>query len=245
MKKEELIFKEIENSTYSIIFCHGILGTPHHFDFLVSLIPEGISYYLIKLDGHGKGVRDFSKASMKKWENQVSELIKYLKERNQKIIYVGHSMGTLFGIDEALKSNDIEQLFLLNPPLTWHYTFKTFCMNIAALFSTKKDDHQKKIEEDCSVTLSKNIFLYIGWIPRYLELFAKMRNIKRRIKDLKTPCIAYHSIKDELVSKNTLNYISKNKNIDFKILIKSGHYYYLENEKVEIESTFSSILKSL
>ena len=44
-----------------MLFVHGIVGTPRHFDFLIDVVPSTVSIYNILLDGHGYGVRDFSR----------------------------------------------------------------------------------------------------------------------------------------------------------------------------------------
>ena len=62
----------VENSPKALLFIHGILGTPNHFDPFMPLVPENLSVYNMLLDGHGKSVRDFTKTSMEKWENQVA-----------------------------------------------------------------------------------------------------------------------------------------------------------------------------
>ena len=68
MEHKEYI-KICDNSTTAILFIHGIVGTPNHFKEFVSLIPSSFSVYNLLLDGHGRGVKDFSKTSMQKWES--------------------------------------------------------------------------------------------------------------------------------------------------------------------------------
>ena len=41
---------------------------------LLSLVPDNISVYNVLLDGHGKGVKEFSKTSMKKWKKQIDDI---------------------------------------------------------------------------------------------------------------------------------------------------------------------------
>ena len=65
----------------AVLFLHGIVGTPNHFRAFVPLVPEDMSVYNMLLDGHGKGVRDFSHTSMEKWRNQVAGAVgELLKE---------------------------------------------------------------------------------------------------------------------------------------------------------------------
>ena len=77
MKHKEFI-RINDNSNTAILFIHGIVGTPNHFNDFVSLVPESFSAFNLLLDGHGKGVKDFSKTSMKKWETQVDSVVEEL-----------------------------------------------------------------------------------------------------------------------------------------------------------------------
>ena len=106
-----------DNSNIVILFIHGIVGTPNHFNEFVSLVPESFSVYNLLLDGHGKSVKDFSKTSMKKWEAQVASVVEKLSLTHEKIYIVAHSLGTLLAIDQAIKTKKVCKLFLLAVPL--------------------------------------------------------------------------------------------------------------------------------
>ena len=97
MNHSEYIRVSEDNKT-AILMIHGIAGTPDHFRDLVPLIPEGWSVYNILLEGHGKEVRDFGAASMKKWKAQVAARLEEIREKHDRIIIVTHSMGGLFAI---------------------------------------------------------------------------------------------------------------------------------------------------
>ena len=64
-----------EDATTAILYIHGIVGTPNHFNDFMPLIPKTFSVYNLLLDGHGKGVKDFSKTSMETWETQVASAV--------------------------------------------------------------------------------------------------------------------------------------------------------------------------
>ncbi len=85
----------IAGASSAVLFIHGIVGTPNHFDHFIPLVPEDVSTHNMLLDGHGKGVTDFSHASMKKWESQVAEAVEKLAETHERIYIVAHSMGSL------------------------------------------------------------------------------------------------------------------------------------------------------
>ena len=83
MMKSEYI--EVKDSKYTIIFVHGIIGSPVRFNDLYPLISDNFSYVKVVLDGHGKKAKDFSKTSLIKWEKQISDLLDSLKNKSQEI----------------------------------------------------------------------------------------------------------------------------------------------------------------
>ena len=107
-----------DNSNIVILFIHGIVGTPNHFNEFVSLVPKSISVCNLLLDGHGKGVKDFSNTSMKKWEVQVASVVEELSLMHEKIYIVAHSLGTLLAIEQAIINQKVCKLFLLAVPLS-------------------------------------------------------------------------------------------------------------------------------
>ena len=106
-----------KNANTALLFVHGIVGTPRHFDDFVNIAPKDVSILNILLDGHGKGVKEFSKTCMKKWEAQVDNAINTLALTHDNIYIVAHSMGTLFALNQAKTNKKIKGLFLLSVPL--------------------------------------------------------------------------------------------------------------------------------
>ena len=202
----------VESSEKAILFIHGIVGTPHHFDRFVYVVPDDISIYNLLLDGHGKGVRNFSRSSMKKWESQVQTAVDELASSHSQIYIAAHSMGTLFAIEQAVKSKRITKLFLLAVPLNLFLKPKMLSNSIKVFFNKiKPDDQAAKAAANCyGIERDWNIFHYIGWVPRYLELFRKINQTRNILDQLTTPCIAFQSSEDEMVSTKSSTTLSRN-----------------------------------
>ena len=216
----------------AVLFVHGIVGTPNHFAELVSRVPEGISGYNLLLDGHGGSVRDFSHTSMQKWEEQVKNAVDELCLTHSKIYIVAHSMGTLFAIDRAIENEAMNGLFLLAVPLKIAPKPR-MVSNLCKVYFDKirPEDEVAQAAKRCyGIAQDQNPFHYLGWLPRYLELFAKARKTRKRIQELKTPCRVYQSARDELVSISSVKELQKNKAISIIELKNSGHYYYEQND---------------
>ena len=228
----------------AVLFIHGIAGTPNHFGQFISLVPDSFSVYNLLLDGHGKGVQDFSNTSMKKWEAQVFAAVRTLSEAHDSIYIVAHSMGTLFAIEQAVANPKVKKLFLLAVPI------KLFLKPPAVVNSTKvlldkidPDDPIAVAAKKCyGIEGDKNLLKYVGWIPRYLELFQKIIETQHRLPELFTPCKAYQSYHDELVSRSSITYLESFGSITVTVLQHSSHYYYTEEDMAYLLNEFQSYI---
>ncbi len=234
--------RNVENSNTVVLFIHGILGSPDMFKKYIDLIPENWSVYNMLLDGHGKSVSDFAHTSMKKWKRQVDRAVYELSLKYDKIIIVGHSMGTLLAINASQKyPTKVKQLFLLAVPL------KIFLKPIATVTALKivfdevSDDDliAVSMRDGHSIKHEKNLFLYLSWIPRYLELFKESKSTRSRVKAINVPCNVYLSKNDDMVSVNSGKYFVDNPKVKVTVLEKSLHLYFPDDEMQFLLDEFS------
>ncbi len=243
MKHKEYV-RISDNSNTAILFIHGIVGTPNHFNEFVSLVPELFSVYNLLLDGHGKGVKDFSKTSMENWETQVASVVDELSLTHEKIYIVAHSLGTLLAIEQAINNQKICKLFLLAVPLSLSLKPKMAINSLKVYFDKiRPNDYEALAAKKCyGIGKDKNIFNYIGWIPRFFELFSKIRETRKIIKLLNTPCFVYQSKKDEMVSGQSIEYLKQNSYVSINELENSGHYYYDKTDWNYLITEFNKLL---
>jgi carboxylesterase len=235
----------IDTASVAILFIHGIVGTPDHFDKFISLIPDDVSIYNMLLDGHGKGVRDFSHTSMQKWEDQVTNAVTELSRTHEKIYIVAHSMGSLFAIDRGMDCEKVRGLFLLAAPIKLFLRPKMIRNSIKVYRNKiKPDDKEALAAKACyGIASDKNPFHYITWAPRYFELFAKIKRTRKRLSELDVPCSVYLSRRDEMVSVKSAVYLHENPHITVKWLESSGHYYYSDSDFVFLLNEFKRFIR--
>ena len=167
---------------------------------------------------------------MKKWETQVSSVVEELSITHEKIYIVAHSLGTLLAIEQAIKNKTVCKLFLIAVPLSLSLKPKMAINSLKVYFDKiSPNDREALAAKKCyGIGADKNLFNYVGWMPRFLELFAKIRQTRKVINVLNTPCLVYQSKKDEMVSKKSEKYLKQNTCITINSLKYSGHYYYDE-----------------
>jgi len=225
--------RELPGSTNAVLFIHGIQGSPDQFVPLYDSVPADWSIVNILLDGHGGGVRDFSRTSMDKWKSQVEKVTDELAARCERLVIVGHSMGTFFAMDTARRLPDkVSGLFLLCVPLVISLTPRA-CLNSMRVVLTSPPDKNPVIADArkaYSIERDMRLWRYLGWIPRYLELFKEAKRQRGLIAALKTPCRVCQAAKDELVSRRSEKNISANKGIALTVLPSSGHFFFPEED---------------
>lgn len=234
----------VEGSNTVVLFIHGILGSPDMFNKYIEQMPKEWSVYNMLLDGHGKTVTDFAHTSMKKWKSQVDHTVYKLSIKYEKIIIVGHSMGTLLAINATEKyPTKIKQLFLLAVPL------RIFLKPIAPLTALKvvfeevsdSDPIAVAMRDGYSVQPDKNLLGYLRWLPRYIELFKESRATRTRARMIDVPCNVYLSRKDDMVSVHSEKYFTENKRVKVSILENSLHMYFEESEMKFLLKEFNDV----
>lgn len=238
-------FKRIGEGRTAVLLVHGILGTPRHFDPFMPLIPEEYSVWNLLLDGHGKTVRDFSKSSMKKWERQVAAAVEELAQTHERILIAAHSMGTLFAIEQAIRQPKVTALYLLAAPLKIFVKSDMF-LNAAKVYLNRIDE-QKPLDVAAKNSLSMetdwNLIQYMGWVPRYLELFEKIRRTCVELPRLEKPCFAYQSAGDEMVAQGAAKQLARNPRIRVTVLENSRHFYYEQKDLEFLQKEFASFME--
>lgn len=234
----------VEGSRVAVLCVHGILSTPNHFRELIPLIPEDFSVYAIVLDGHCKEVRDFSRSSMRKWEKSVEDAVAELLENHDEIYMVGHSMGTLLSIEQAIKNPRVSRLFCIAVPIKVRVRMRMIGMAMKVYFN-KIDSNDHKLvglKESYGIEKSDNVFRYLGWIPRFLDLFKKIHYIRQNLNRLNAPCVAIQSDLDELVSPKSIKILQEESNMRVCELKNSTHFYYAPDEMEFLKQEFTKFL---
>ncbi len=243
--KHQPYIRHVAGAEKAVLFIHGFLGSPRHFDAFISRVPAHIAVYNILLEGHGKTVLDFANASMDGWKQQVETVMQDLLSHYQKVIIVAHSMGTLFAIELANRYPDrVESMFLLGVP------FRICVKPVAAIntiktlfhFVDEQDEVAKAYQNAHSVQLNLKFWQYLGWVPRYLELFQESRRGRREILKICVPCYIFQSAKDELVSIKSMRDIPKKEHIVAVVLKRSAHFIYDKEEFEKLLKAFEQLL---
>ena len=228
----------------AILFVHGIVGTPDQFLPLLPLVPDTWSCVNLLLPGHGGSVSDFSHSSMAAWRQYVADEVAALCAHHHRILLVGHSMGTLFCIDEAMKHNPhIQGLFLLACPLYPQLTPLAMKQSLRVAFGMQgRSESDRAAHHACSVRATWKLWEYIGWIPRYLELFAAAKQGRQQIGQVTAPTVAVQSAKDELVARRSERILQAASAVTLHVLPSARHFYYPPQDLALLQQHFRDFI---
>lgn len=249
MAHEEII-RLLPEADTAVLFLHGIVGTPDHFHKvlpIIDLVPEAWSVYALRYPGHGGTADDFAHSSMKKWREYARETFRKLAETHEKVVLVGHSMGNLFAMQLGLEHPDkIPFIFMLAAPMRpWPRLFGI--VNLIKLGFGKLDMSiplEASTSLVCGLTPTRKLWKYVKWIPRILELFAEIAGTEKVMENLKIPCVALQSRKDELVSNFSRGVLEKSGVVEIFELPKSTHFYYAPEDQILIFREFTSKIET-
>lgn len=238
----------IDGSRTAVLLIHGIAGTPAHFRELIPQIPDDWTVCNILLDGHGKHVEDFGRSSMKKWKTQVNAVLHSLLESHEQVLIVAHSMGTLFAIQAAVDCPDrIPALFLLAVPMRPWVRFSTVLTGLRVAWGNirQEDKAALAMRDDSSIQMDKRLWKYISWAPRFLELLAELRRVRKILPQLTVPTQTFQSVADELVSDRSCRDLEKHPYISNTRLKGSGHFAYAEADMVLLQTRLRELIEAL
>lgn len=243
MAHEEYI-RIVPGSRLAFLMVHGIMGTPECFKNLLPLIPEDCSIYNIRLDGHCSSLKDFSNTSMKKWKAQVASYLDAIFAQNQKVIFVGYSLGALFAVDTAVRFPDrVVHLFCHGLPIVMRKP-PGAKINIwrIAFHKVKPNTPTARMAAACATQHTRKLWKYVPILPRLWELFQEMRRTKKLLPQLRVPCRSYQGAHDEMLSRRNNTFLSQFPTITNTVLPHSGHFRFAPEDEPLVLADFQKVI---
>lgn len=230
----------------AVLMVHGIASTPAHFRQLVPVIPEDWTLHNIILEGHDKTIREFGASRLKIWRQQALDEAQSLLQSHEKLIVIGHSMGTLFALRMAMAYPDrIPFLFLLNvPSRPWApYPSVRSCLR-AMRGDIDGDITARYMRADTAMTLEP-FRRYSGWVPRLAELLVEVGQVRRLLPKLPVPVYAFQSRHDELVSSRAFRDLERIPHCTIRELAYSGHFHYDDRDAQNMQALLRALIENL
>lgn len=247
MEHQETI-RILPDAKTAVLFIHGICSTPDIFRTMLPLekmVPDDYSLYNLRLPGHGGTTKDFAQSSMRQWRSYTRECFLKLAQSHEKLILVGHSMGTLLSVELSLEFPEkVAALFLVAVPLRVGLKPITV-INLMRMSFGHLDPEDRVLSamyKMCGVQTTRLVWKYATWIPRLWELVRLMHRTAEILDGITVPCVAFQSQQDEMVSLRSSPIIRKCGRIELYHLSNSTHFYYAPEDQALVEKRFGEIL---
>ena len=238
---EGMAVKKTNNT--AVLLVHGILGRPEQFKDLLPLIPKKWYIRNLTLKGHGSTPEELGKYPVSEWKAEVHREAAELCDNYEHVYIVGHSLGTIFAIQESLVL-PVGKLFLINVPLRVGITRRLFKLGFQVFFDCVDENDQFMVaaQKAYGVCLDRNIFHYRKWIFRYLELFSQIRQTRKIIGELSAQTMAFISAKDEMASPISGDILAEMTKAEVVVMPDSGHVYYAPEDLEVMKDCFTKFL---
>ena len=219
----------------AVLFVHGINATPRFFDEFIEALPAHVSVHSLLLPGHGGSVRDFGRHSAEEWEAHVRAALEALRQNHKRVYIVAHSLGTLLSIREAVRDDRrIAGMLLLCVPLRIWSRPTAWWGKIAKGLGGRAA--QEELRTCYGTEVDWRIWRYIGWIPRYLELFRLSREARQVVHQVKIPTQVFMAGNDEQVSLRSENHMTGHPAITLHRMERSSHHIFTPEDKAAIRA---------
>ena len=227
----------------TVLLCvHGIQGGPDRFSEVERALAGRFDVVRPLLPGHGLDVRAFRTSGMEAWQTCVDEAIDDLRRKYRRIVYLGHSMGGLLGIDACLRGHRVDAMILLACPLricmTWRYLRNSVC-SVFGLWDQNPFVHATRLGNSVQ---ARHPWEYLSCARPYVQLLRKSRDVRKRVGALTIPVAVLHGSRDEIVHRRSLDCFKGMPNASRRILSGCGHEYYTEEAREIILSVVEEAL---
>lgn len=231
--------QNVSGAGLAVVFTHGIMGSPRQFDDLVAALGQTCSIENLLLPGHGATSREYADCNIKEWQRYLDEVVDRLSKNHDRIILVGHSLGSLLSVCTALAWPDkVKGLFLIATPLRVGISSRFIRRSLAIAFSRQANNPEVDLANQTSSVHFPAWYNYLQGSGRVPELFTKSHQVRHLISRLSCPVCAFWSEQDEIVDIRSSELLPDKDNFR-KILIKnSGHYIYSPEESQLIRESF-------
>lgn len=224
----------------AVLFVHGINATPRFFDEYAAILPAALSVHSLLLPGHGGSVLDFGAHPAKEWENHVRAALEALRASHERVYIVAHSLGALLSIREAVRDDTrIAGMLLLCVPLRIWSRPTAWWGKLAKGLGGRAA--QEELRTCYGTEVDWRIWRYIGWIPRYMELFALSKEARQVVSRLTVPTRVLMAGRDEQVSLRSEKCMADNPAIMLGRMEKSTHHLFTPEDKEVVRTAMQEM----
>ena len=219
----------------AILFVHGIQGSPRQFQWILDSLPDHVRAVNLLLPGHGGDVSVFRQSGRQDWQECVNQAGEALCRHYQRVIFVGHSMGCLLGIEAARHPGiRFSAMLFLACPLSLRPTWAYFKNSLLAVSGYHGNNPYILALQAANSVHAAHPWQYAGCLHPYLELLRLVRQVNNAKKPPLPPVTAFFFQKDEIVGKCAVRLATEKYRFTTATLSDCSHDYFTSYAREKI-----------
>jgi carboxylesterase len=226
------------------LLIHGFTGSAAEMRLLGDyLASKGYTVKGVLLKGHGTSVEDMEKTNWKDWLSTAETELIQLKNKCDKVIVIGLSMGGIIALNLASRFNVDGTVSIAAPIyITNRIAYFAFLLKYFKKYESKR---KKEIDEAIKDYLISYDKTPVSSVPHLLRLIRKTR---RRLKKVKSPLLIIQSKNDNTVKYESAEYIFNHAGSRIKKLLylkESGHIVTVDCERERVFKEIVDFIKQI
>jgi carboxylesterase len=250
----------------AVLLIHGLTGTPAELKLVAKgLARAGYSVYGVQLAGHCGGEAELLATGWKDWLASALEAFDRVRADHDTIFVGGLSMGALLSLLVAsYRSGQVAGCLLYSPTMFydgWSVPRGSVFLHAAILlglgrFFRFRENYPYGVKDDrlrlrIQRAMESGRFEEAGllYLPgrSLAQLLRLIRDLKRRLPNLRAPALILHAREDDITSIRNAGYLAANLggNVEKILLENSYHMITLDRERdLVIDHSISFLRRS-
>ena len=230
----------------TVVLIHGFTGSPSELKLLAeALNAEGYGVEVPLLAGHGTNLKDLMGVHPQQWIDPLDVLIARLLSEGQRVVVGGLSLGSILGLQLALRYPQIKALLLYSPPIRSGDPRRF----LAPFLIRFMQSLPKPASDFFDPIAAERLWSYdrypVATSARVLELISRTR---KQLTQVQQPLLAIASRRDKVISTSGLELLMRTVQSsprELHWLARSGHAITVDAEWAAVRDLSLEFLRKI
>ena len=230
----------------TVVLIHGFTGSPSELKLLAeALNAEGYGVEVPLLVGHGTNLKDLMGVHPQQWIDPLDVLIARLLSEGQRVVVGGLSLGSILGLQLALRYPQIKALLLYSPPIRSGDPRRF----LAPFLIRFMQSLPKPASDFFDPIAAERLWSYdrypVATSARVLELISRTR---KQLTQVQQPLLAIASRRDKVISTSGLELLMRTVQSsprELHWLARSGHAITVDAEWAAVRDLSLEFLRKI
>lgn len=157
----------------------------------------GLAVEVPLLRGHGRTYRDLRGVSWDDWVGDVSHALTSLRQRAERVIVAGYSLGGLLALAMAAQYEDLDSVVVLAPALRIAHPLAPFAV-LARGWMPFVPMGKAVAYSDPSLASGDTSYPRLA-VDAFASFYRATRHVERMLPRIKAPLLVVHALRDRVI----------------------------------------------